>query len=53
MRITGIAGAGAVQRALAIARFINAKQSNLKCDREAVVVKCDHEAVNAPSSSRI
>ncbi len=53
MRITGIAGAGSVQGALAIARFINAKQSYFMCGREAVVIKCDREAVNSPSGSRI
>ena len=53
MRITGIAGAGPVQRALAIASFINAKQSCFMCGRERVVIKCDRQAVNSPSGSRI
>ena len=67
-RVTGIAGAGFVQRALGDSSFLQPylrcvaeavvlvcdhKALVVLCDREAVVVLCDREAVNAPSGSRI
>ena len=54
-RVTGIAGAGFVQRALGDSPFYNREVSRAYCavDPEALVVVCDHEADNAPSGSRI
>jgi len=63
-RVTGIASAGFVQRALGDSPFYNREVNSVihavdrealvvVCDREAVVFACDCEAVNAASGSRI
>jgi len=62
--VTGIAGAGFVQRALGDSPFYNREVNSVihavdrealvvVYDREAVVFACECEAVNAPSGSRI